>query len=128
MSNRNGGESYIEAKYGEGEGDVILDDVVCTGNETSLSDCEHREPFTSNCEHDEDVSVKCFLSDTTLGKRIIIKHSNARKPLITRGTHHAKTDCRTYADSEGPDQPEHPRSLIRAFAVCKQNYLILKNA
>ena len=67
---RNGGESYIEAKYGEGFGEVILDDVVCQGNETSLVDCSHRDPFTSNCEHDEDVSVKCFLNSSTTGKSV----------------------------------------------------------
>ena len=34
---------------------------------------------------------------------------------------------RTYADSDGPDQPAHPRSLIRALAVRKQHHWILKN-
>lgn len=61
----NGGESYIEARYGEGSGQVILDDVICTGNESSLAECSHRQPFTSNCEHDEDVSVRCFLPNTS---------------------------------------------------------------
>ena len=32
---------------------------------------------------------------------------------------------RAYADSEGPDQLAHPRSLIRAFAVRKQIHRIL---
>ena len=31
----------------------------------------------------------------------------------------------TYADSEGPDQPAHPRSLIRAFTVRLQTHCIL---
>ena len=31
---------------------------------------------------------------------------------------------REYADSEGPDQPAHPRSLISTFAVRKQNHWI----
>ena len=31
-----------------------------------------------------------------------------------------------YADSKGPDQPAHPHSLIGAFAVRKQNHLILQ--
>ena len=70
MLYRNGGESYIEARYGEGGGDVILDDVICTGNESTLGECKYREPFSSNCGHDEDVSVRCFLADTTPGKKI----------------------------------------------------------
>ena len=46
---------------------MILDDVKCNGDETSLTECSYREPFTSNCEHDEDVSVKCF-SEVITGK------------------------------------------------------------
>ena len=34
------------------------------------------------------------------------------------GPRHAKTCLRAYADSEGPDQTAHPRSMLRAFAVC----------
>ena len=33
------------------------------------------------------------------------------------GPSHAKTCLRAYAESGGPDQPAHPRSLIRAFTV-----------
>ena len=40
---------------------------------------------------------------------------------------HAKTCLLAYAGSEGPDQPAHPRSLIRAFAVRKQNHWIQQN-
>ena len=41
--------------------------------------------------------------------------------------HNAKICLRAYVDSNGPDQPEHPRSLIGAFAVLKQNHWILQN-
>ena len=39
----------------------------------------------------------------------------------------AKTCLRAYADSEGPDQHAHPRTLIRAFAVSKHNLWILQD-
>ena len=35
----------------------------------------------------------------------------------TNGGGDAKTYLWAYVDSEGPDQPVHPHSLIRAFAV-----------
>ena len=36
-----------------------------------------------------------------------------------------KTRLRAYADSEGPDQPAHSRSLIRAFTVrCQSNWIL----
>ena len=40
----------------------------------------------------------------------------------------ARTCLRGNADSEGPDQPAYPRSLIRLFAVNKQNHWISQNA
>ena len=39
----------------------------------------------------------------------------------------AKPCLRAHADSEGPDKPAHPRSLIRAFTVRLQNYWIPQN-
>ena len=44
--------------------------------------------------------------------------------IKTYGPRHAKTCLRVHADSEGPDQTAHPRSLIRAFIVRLQNHWI----
>ena len=38
-----------------------------------------------------------------------------------------KTCPQAYADSAGPNQPVHLHSLIRAFAVCKQDHCIIQN-
>ena len=43
------------------------------------------------------------------------------------GSRHAKTCLRACADSEGPDQTAHSRSLIWAFPVHKPNHWILQN-
>ncbi|XP_055362524.1 scavenger receptor cysteine-rich type 1 protein M130-like isoform X1 [Betta splendens] len=47
------------AFFGEGEGEIWLDDVNCSGNETSLVHCQHRSFGESNCGHEEDVGVIC---------------------------------------------------------------------
>ncbi|XP_071495979.1 uncharacterized protein, partial [Diadema antillarum] len=47
------------ASFGQGEGRIILDDVECTGNETNILDCQHRELFRHNCGHSEDAGVTC---------------------------------------------------------------------
>ena len=41
--------------------------------------------------------------------------------------HHTKPCLQAYADSDGPDQPAHPHSLIRAFTVRSQNHWTLQN-
>ena len=48
------------AGFGEGSGSIILDDVMCVGNETNILDCARgAEIYASNCEHREDVAVRC---------------------------------------------------------------------
>lgn len=53
------GESN-QLKYGgEGRGPILLDDVQCTGNESSLAECTHNGWTVHNCIHDHDVIVQC---------------------------------------------------------------------
>ena len=43
--------------YGEGSGRILMDDVECTGTETTLISCQYST--THNCRHAEDVGIIC---------------------------------------------------------------------
>ncbi|XP_022087751.1 deleted in malignant brain tumors 1 protein-like [Acanthaster planci] len=52
-------EATLNARFGPGTGDILLDDVGCTGNEDTLIDCSHPPIGTHNCGHSEDAGVIC---------------------------------------------------------------------
>ncbi|CAI8055640.1 Deleted in malignant brain tumors 1 protein [Geodia barretti] len=47
------------ARFGEGTDPIHLDDVGCSGNESSLQECRHNGVGDHNCGHIEDASVVC---------------------------------------------------------------------
>ncbi|XP_027384538.1 deleted in malignant brain tumors 1 protein-like isoform X30 [Bos indicus x Bos taurus] len=52
------------ARFGQGSGPIVLDDVGCSGHETYLWSCSHNPWNTHNCGHSEDASVICSASQT----------------------------------------------------------------
>ena len=50
-----GAVPHAAAFFGRGTGSVILDDLVCNGDEDNLMEC----PRLNNCNHDEDAGVTC---------------------------------------------------------------------
>ena len=66
--------SPVTLRYGSGSGQIWLDDLKCTGNETSLADCYNNGWGVHNCEHISDVLIACGNS----------KYSHHHSFLLTR--------------------------------------------
>jgi len=54
------GSAYGSAYFGEGSGSILLDNVTCTGSESTLASCGHLGVgITRSCTHSEDAGVVC---------------------------------------------------------------------
>uniref|UniRef100_I3JGI6 SRCR domain-containing protein n=1 Tax=Oreochromis niloticus TaxID=8128 RepID=I3JGI6_ORENI len=52
-------EAPAVAHFGEGHEQIWLDDVACSGSESSLTECGHNGFGAHNCRHGEDAGVIC---------------------------------------------------------------------
>ena len=54
-----GAVGFRRAYFGQGTGRIWLDNVQCSGTETSISSCNKNAYGVHNCGHNEDAGVRC---------------------------------------------------------------------
>ena len=52
-----------EAGFGQGMGPILLDNLDCVGNESSILSCNHLGIGIHNCIHYEDAGLICSIGE-----------------------------------------------------------------
>ena len=61
------GTAIGSAAFGQGSGSILLDNVICTGSESTIASCGHPGVnITGSCSHSEDAGARCFHTQSKL--------------------------------------------------------------
>ena len=55
-----GATTLTESSVVDGNGEIVLDDLLCGNTESRLVDCPHGGLGVNNCGHYEDAGVRCL--------------------------------------------------------------------
>uniref|UniRef100_A0A3B4BDF7 Soluble scavenger receptor cysteine-rich domain-containing protein SSC5D n=1 Tax=Periophthalmus magnuspinnatus TaxID=409849 RepID=A0A3B4BDF7_9GOBI len=122
------------AFFGEGAGNVWLDDVACLGNESSLVNCSHPDLGNNNCGHGEDAGVICSSKSYGLNFLFPSNHESDRKCInnITNnfsfsghlrlfgGPHQCSGNVEVYYDGEWLPALNTKWGMNEAAVVCRE--------
>uniref|UniRef100_A0A3Q4HXQ3 Soluble scavenger receptor cysteine-rich domain-containing protein SSC5D n=1 Tax=Neolamprologus brichardi TaxID=32507 RepID=A0A3Q4HXQ3_NEOBR len=126
-------EAKKDAFFGQGKDEIWLDDVQCTGHESSILQCQHKPFGVNNCGHNEDAGVVCsehvrFEKGTTrCNGRVEVYHKGQWKRICNDwGKEAAQVACREAGCGDPLGQNETPyfgeaRELSAIKTTCSGN-------
>ncbi|XP_040509976.1 deleted in malignant brain tumors 1 protein isoform X11 [Gallus gallus] len=109
----------VRAYFGQGTGDIWLDDVSCTGIEDALPHCQARPWGQHNCNHREDAGVVCLENHTFPAA----EDSNTTEEMqirLVNGPNHCAGRIEVFHNGQWGTVCDDSWNLRSAKVVCRQ--------
>uniref|UniRef100_A0A673VM13 Metalloproteinase inhibitor 2 n=2 Tax=Suricata suricatta TaxID=37032 RepID=A0A673VM13_SURSU len=130
----NATEALGRAAFGPGRGPVMLDEVECTGTESSLAECRSLGWLKSNCRHNQDAGVIC--TNMIRAKAVSVKEVDSGNDIYGNPIKRIQYEVKQIKMFKGPDKDIEFIYTAPSSAVCgvsldiggKKEYLIAGKA
>ncbi|NXG84635.1 DMBT1 protein, partial [Stercorarius parasiticus] len=111
------------AYFGQGTGNIYLDNVDCTGSESSLFQCSHRGWGVHDCSHSEDAGVVCSGLFQLICLTVFVLNSlspKATRLRLVNGRHRCEGRVELYYNGRRGTVCDDYWDLSDARVVCRE--------